>query len=63
MPGLTLDNIVIIGALIINLLTIIGYSTKHENRLTKIETLVTILASQAGIHSRKGDKLKPTDNC
>ena len=45
-----------VSLLILNLLTIIGFSTKHERRMTRIETFVEILVSRAGIHTRTTDK-------
>ncbi len=58
--GLTnMDTLVIIGALLVNLLTIIGYSNKHERRLTRIETFVEILTQRAGLHTRRGERDGP----
>ena len=47
---ITTNTIMILVGLAINLITLVGYSNKHERRLTKIETVVGILARKAGLN-------------
>ena len=55
------NTVVIAGGLLMNLLAIVGFSNRQERRMTRVETLVTILASRAGIHSRVGDSFPTVD--
>lgn len=49
--NLTIENVVVAVGLLLNFLAIIGYSNRHERRMTRIETIVTILANRSGINT------------
>ena len=38
----------------VNLIAVIGYSLKQENRITKLETLVMLMAANSGIKQSLG---------
>lgn len=56
--NIDLNTLVIICGLIANILAVVGYSNRHERRLTRVETLVSVLASRGGIHLRTGDRMQ-----
>lgn len=64
-----LNTIVIVGGIIMNILAVVGYSNRHERRMTRVETVLNILASRAGLHTRTDDHFKfqdpdtKKDNC
>jgi len=58
---LSIESIGVIGGLLINLIAVIGFSNKLERRLTKLETLTSILVSRSGIHTRSDDNLPPCE--
>lgn len=57
MMTLDMTTLAIIGGLVINFLAIVASSNRHERRLTRIETVVSILARRSGIHLRIDDDI------
>lgn len=52
------DNaVLILVGFATNLIAIVGFWMKLEQRLTRVETIVKILASRSGIHVRESDNV------
>lgn len=53
------NDIYIIGGLVVNvivtMLAVMNSKLKLENRLTKVETLISVLIDKSGAHVRSGD--------
>lgn len=64
-----LNTLVVVGGIIVNILAVVSYSNRHERRMTRVETVLNILASRAGLHTRTDDHFKfrdpadKKDNC
>ena len=54
---MSLDNnsIIMILGFAVNLLAILNYSNRHERRLTRVETIIKILARGINTPHRSGD--------
>jgi len=57
--NIDLNTLLVIAGVFTNIMAIIAYANKHERRMTRVETILNILAGRAGLgaHMRSSDSV------